>query len=253
MEAIADEIKLAYVTGFRLPNQECFSMGIMQTLAERIRDCLGEKTALQKELAAACGVSPVSVSQWLSGTTKSLEGKNLVLAARFLGVTEGWLATGIGPKLPRNLRLENVASLIPTEADYATIDQFHANGSCGDGYLNEHVEIRGSMAFKRDWLARMNIDPNQAGVIYAKGDSMAPTIQDGEVLLVDYRQTEPQGNRVYVLNVEGDLRVKRLLRRVAGWVIVSDNQDKTRYPDETIPNPSAINIVGRVVWRGGGL
>ena len=142
---------------------------------------------------------------------------------------------------------------IPHEDDYALIPQFHVNGSCGDGYMNDHVEIRGGLAFKRDWLARMNIEPGQASVIYARGDSMTPTLSDGEVMLIDGRLIEPQSGKVYVIAVDGDLRVKRLFKRPAGWVLVSDNQDKARYPDEPLASLGEIRVIGRVVWRGGGM
>lgn len=224
----------------------------MQTFAERLKNCREEKGLTKKALAKLAGVkSPSTLTEMENGENHN--SPQIPAIANALGVEALWLQHGAGPKLPRNLRIEDVGTSIPHQDDYATIDQFHVNGSCGDGYLNDHVEVKGSMAFKRDWLARMNIDPAQAGVIYAKGDSMTPTIQDGEVLLVDYRQREAQGNRVYVLNIDGHLLVKRLIRRVAGWMIVSDNQDKTRYPDEVVQSPDLINIVGRVVWRGGGL
>lgn len=119
--------------------------------------------------------------------------------------------------------------------------------------MNDHVEVRGGLAFKRDWLARMRVDPDKSSVIYARGDSMYPTLNDGEVLLIDNNQTEPLSSRVYVINVDGDIRVKRLFKRPGGWVIASDNQDKMRYPDEPLTAISEIKILGRVVWRGGGL
>lgn len=211
------------------------------------------------ELAMIADVKPPSVSDWLNGKTKSLKSKPAARMAERFNLNVAWVAEGRGEMYrsirddaDRNMRLEHVATSIPSKEDYATIPQLHANGSCGDGYLNDHVEVRGSMAFKRDWLARMSIDPEQAGVIYAKGDSMMPTINDGEVLLVDYRQKEPMSSRIYVLNTDGDLRVKRLFKR-NGWLITSDNQDKLRYPDELIDSPTGMVVVGRVVWRGGGL
>jgi len=148
---------------------------------------------------------------------------------------------------------ESNTPAIPHEDDYALIPQFHVNGSCGDGYMNDHLEIRGGLAFKRDWLARMNIDPAQASVIYARGDSMAPTLNDGEVMLIDGRLVDPQSGKVYVIAVDGDLRVKRLFKRPAGWTLVSDNQDKARYPDEPLASLGDIRVLGRVVWRGGGM
>lgn len=51
-------------------------------------------------LAAACGVSPPTAFNWHSGRTKSIKGEPLLKAARALGVTPDWLATGKGQKFP---------------------------------------------------------------------------------------------------------------------------------------------------------
>lgn len=51
-----------------------------------------------KALAKACDIRPPSVSDWLSGATKSMDGVNLIYAAEFLRVTPKWLATGLGLK-----------------------------------------------------------------------------------------------------------------------------------------------------------
>ncbi|MCO1435977.1 helix-turn-helix transcriptional regulator [Burkholderia multivorans] len=48
------------------------------------------------DLARACRVRAPSVSDWLSGKTKKMEGANLLLAAEFLNVDPWWLATGEG-------------------------------------------------------------------------------------------------------------------------------------------------------------
>ncbi|CAN7314697.1 helix-turn-helix domain-containing protein [Acidovorax delafieldii] len=71
---------------------------MQSTLAERMALALaGPPKKSQKALAAACGVKAPSVNGWVSGSTKSLEGANLVSAAAFLGVNATWLAKGIGP------------------------------------------------------------------------------------------------------------------------------------------------------------
>ena len=51
----------------------------------------------QAGLARACGIRPPSVSGWLTGKSKSIEGTNLIKASEYLGVRSKWLATGLGP------------------------------------------------------------------------------------------------------------------------------------------------------------
>lgn len=218
---------------------------------------------LADEIAKIKGetISRAAIAQWEAGSSKSQKPENFFAAAKALGLNPYWVLDGSGDKhlspssdtQPPAKSAELSTPKIPHEDDYALIPQFHVNGSCGDGYMNDHVEIRGGLAFKRDWLARMNIDPAQASVIYARGDSMAPTLNDGEVMLIDNRTRDPQSGKVYVIEVGGDLRAKRLFNRATGWVIASDNQDKMRYPDEPLHSLGDIRVLGRVVWRGGGM
>ena len=144
----------------------------------------------------------------------------------------------------------------PSEKDYALIPQYTAKGSAGNGHLNEHVEVKGGLAFKRDWLARLGVKEQRCSVIYAQGSSMEPSIGDGEVVLLDHDATEPRDGKVYVLQrADGEIIIKRLIKQMSGWVIRSDNEDKRRYPDEPISadNLQHVEVVGRVVWRGGGM
>jgi transcriptional regulator with XRE-family HTH domain len=74
-----------------------FLMGTT-TLKERLTLAMkGPPVVRVGELARACGVKSPSVSGWLSGATKKLEGANLLNAARKLNVNPEWLATGRGP------------------------------------------------------------------------------------------------------------------------------------------------------------
>lgn len=66
----------------------------MQTLSERLSLAMKHREVKAIQLAQAIGVSGPSVSDWITGKSKSIEGKNLIRAARFLGVSPEWLALG---------------------------------------------------------------------------------------------------------------------------------------------------------------
>lgn len=71
----------------------------MNTLAERLRyamEVLPPKKIKGVDLARAVGVKPPSVSDWLSGKSKTMEGENLLRTAKYLNVSATWLATGVG-------------------------------------------------------------------------------------------------------------------------------------------------------------
>ena len=143
------------------------------------------------------------------------------------------------------------------EDKYAFIPQYDAKAAAGLGSENAHVEIRATLAFKRDWLRVKGVNPQSLIVIYAEGDSMWPTINDHDVLLIDRSKVEPTSKHVYVLtSTDKGTIVKRLIQTAIGdWIIRSDNNEGDKYPDRILSR-SEFNehrILGRVIWRGGDL
>ncbi|WP_236471173.1 XRE family transcriptional regulator [Pseudomonas syringae] len=146
---------------------------------------------------------------------------------------------------------------ISLDGSYSFIPQYTARAAAGAGYDNPHVEIRSTLAFKKEWLSSKGLQPKNLRVICADGESMWPTISDQDVLLVDSSQIEPVDNGVFVIEsiADGTL-VKRLLRDpLQEWILRSDNVDKEAYPDRFIlkGESNEHQIIGRVVWRGGDL
>jgi SOS-response transcriptional repressor LexA len=138
---------------------------------------------------------------------------------------------------------------------YAHIPQLTARAAAGLGAENPHVESNTTLAFKRDWLKSKGVKAENLLVIYAEGDSMSPTIDDHDVLLVDKSRVEPTDGQVFVLtSSDKGAIVKRLVQGPLGrWIIRSDNADE--YPDLLLSR-SEVNehrIIGRVIWRGGDL
>lgn len=73
----------------------------MKTLAERVQEAVHaakENGYSITQIAKACGISDKAVYQWLDGSTKSIDGKNLVELAEISGYRARWIANEIGPK-----------------------------------------------------------------------------------------------------------------------------------------------------------
>ncbi|WP_252361448.1 S24 family peptidase [Pseudomonas asiatica] len=83
---------------------------------------------------------------------------------------------------------------------------------------------------------------------------MWPTINDGDVLLVDRSRIEPADGQVFVLAGSEGAIVKRLIQGPRQWRR-SDNDDKDEYPDRSHlrSNGNEHQIIGKVIWRGGDL
>ncbi|OFJ46419.1 hypothetical protein BA896_021955 [Janthinobacterium lividum] len=113
----------------------------------------------------------------------------------------------------------------------------------------ESEQIVDHMAFKREWLQRvLGISHQDIVLVEVRGDSMAGTLDDGDLVLVDLRQNRLDTSAVFVIRVEDALLVKRVQRKLNGSVVIkSDNQ---AYETETLEGDQLANlqIMGRVVW-----
>ncbi|EKT4522771.1 helix-turn-helix domain-containing protein [Pseudomonas putida] len=220
--------------------------------ADRVKARMKKLGITSIELAHRVGVSKGSVTHWTSGTNGA-GGKKLIALAKVLQCKPEWLSSGQGLEELE----EDAPQDAPIDTGYALIEQHTAHGSSGSGYMNDHVEVKGGLAFKRDWLKRMSLREENLRVIYNHGDSNWPTLSEGDVLLLDISRREPTSGKMHAMyDPDNEVIIKRLIRDMSGgWIIRSDNQDKTRYPDMPISDEGmrGVEIIGRVVWRGGGI
>jgi SOS-response transcriptional repressor LexA len=92
-------------------------------------------------------------------------------------------------------------------------------------------------------------DPEALAILSVEGDSMLPTLAHGDQILIDTHDQSAARDGIYVLRVDDALLVKRLSLNPASrrLTIHSDNDAYPSWPD---CDPSAIHIIGRVVWVG---
>ena len=70
----------------------------MATLAERVTEAIEASDVSVASVAEACGISPQSVYQWMTGETRELMAENLVELAEITGYEARWIARESGPK-----------------------------------------------------------------------------------------------------------------------------------------------------------
>lgn len=220
-------VELDEQTGNDLPS---FDLGVNQRIDELLA-ILGKDKSVQ-----VSGRSWKSLSRYSAGQ----EAPFAVVAALALaaGKSLDWLATGreAAQQAPDGFRL---------------IPRLDTQASAGAGALVEAERAYEVLAFREDWLRRRGINPSTTHVLSAKGDSMEPTIRDGDILLVDTSIDRVMDNAIYVVVFAGRTLVKRLqLRRDGSVLIRSDNSEA--FSDEEVP-PSEVPeliIAGRVMWYG---
>ena len=135
----------------------------------------------------------------------------------------------------------------------AMLPVYDAAASAGPGLEAEDGGPIHRIAFRADWLRQVTRgDLSQLAVITVDGDSMEPTLRQGDNVLVDLSQNRPgRKDGIYVLRTDGGfLQVKRLVvHPTTGRVtIISDN--KEHYPTFTDLPAEGIAVIGRVIWLG---
>jgi len=208
-------------------------------------------------LARAMGVSPSAFRKWLRGEAEPSR-ERLVALADAARVGIAWLAKGEGPapSLAAELgsgRSRNAGTERgPAGGQYLLLPKRAEAVAAGTGTPEPPEPAAEFIAFRHDWIrTRLGIDPANAIMEVAAGESMQPTIRDGDLLLVDTSDRNCSSFGVYVLQIGGERLVKRVQRKLDGsLVLISDNE--TYQPDHVSGAMlRSVTVIGRVVWGGG--
>ncbi|NBB17005.1 helix-turn-helix domain-containing protein [Caulobacter sp. SLTY] len=132
-----------------------------------------------------------------------------------------------------------------SDASVIRLPRYAGTLAAGAGSWNEGRQLLDYMPFTSDFLRQKLNRTSTKGlvVLEAKGDSMFPTIHDGELLVVDEDDTRiVDGILAFVL--DGDARVKRFRKRMDGITLISDNP---AYEPEEVAGATAekLQIIGR--------
>ena len=187
-------------------------------------------------LSRLLGRNPAYIQQYIKrGSPRRLAEEDRRLLARYFGVREEVIG---GP------------AASPEPGDLVRVARLEVGASAGPGALPGEEQAHGHIAFDPAWLRRFASDPKRLSLIRVEGDSMVPTLADGDEILVDRGDAgERLRDGIYVLRIEDALVVKRVAPNPAGSSI-SVRSDNEAYPGWPDCDPAAVEIVGRVVWVG---
>lgn len=214
----------------------------MNTIGHQIAKARAAAGISQSELARALQVKPQAVQKWEAGGGP--RHARLTEIAQALGVTVSYLVADDGadqgpssPGLPcvEVSLLANAASMGIGADDHN--DDVLAGSIClTDQFVREHVRPK-----RTDGLR----------FLHAYGDSTAPTLEAGDVLLVDSQSKNIDIDGIYVLRAHGRPFVKRVRQRLNGqFEISSDNPAHKTV--EALNGEHEVEVVGRVLWYWNG-
>jgi phage repressor protein C with HTH and peptisase S24 domain len=173
--------------------------------------------------------------------------EHAVAIARALDVSIDWLLTGSGSERSAGPSTTNFdrPPASSTTRDLVQVPEIDPSFGLGAVFMDEAAapEMR---TFSRGWLRQITTTPpDELYWAAGRGNSMAPTIEDGEPVLIDRRQQSPRDADLIWAFAWGDIgAIKRLRPMPDGSVkILSDNP---AVPPESA-HGSEIHIFGRVV------
>lgn len=216
----------------------------MKTLSERLKyamEVLPPKKIKGVDLARAVGVKPPSVSDWLSGKSKTMEGENLIKASKFLGVSASWLASGTGqPTTGKSdnavLGLNNTA---PVSAKMAPVLSWVQAGVFTNVQAVDLSQVE-------EWLPLPDECTN-CFYLKVQGVSNQPEFLEGDYILVDpdvYYSDMQSGDMIVVRRFE-DATFKKLVIETDGSRYLQALNPK--FEPNIIPLDEHCHFVGQVV------
>jgi phage repressor protein C with HTH and peptisase S24 domain len=191
------------------------------------------------DLAKAVGVSDNAIYKWVSGRGQPGM-SSLVNLAKAAGVSVEWLATGLGP---------SKVSQEPRESDEPegfSGTRFGRLTLPGSSSLLESPQVVNLLRFEPHWFQRQfGLEPAHAALVEVRDHSMTPTIDVGDLCLVNITTPLFKYDGLYVLRSDNELTIKRLQREPdKALLILSDNPS---YPPIRAANVN-VAILGPVIW-----
>ena len=237
--------KINTETDFAVQGDNCEKQS---TLSSRVREC-AVLAGSGDILAERTGIPRRTLETYLSGRSEP-KAARLASIIEATGVSAYWILTGKGPMMEDGSPVES-----QTEEEilkeYALIPGYNIQVAAGAGaFPEQNVKPSRKLAFRHKWLRFRGLREKDLVLVFAKGDSMEPTISDNNTLLIDTSQRDLQDGNIYVIRTDGHLIVKRVQQLLNKNILfISDN--KTYEKMEVSPQDlNDLEIIGKVAWIG---
>ena len=210
-------------------------------LAKELKRRMAAYGLSQKGLAQRAGLNDTAVRDILAGRSRHPRHDTIQKLADALdcGVAE-LVDDRAGP----------IARAGANGDDYVLIARYDPTTDAGRETLSTEGRHFADTAFRADWLGELTRTPaNQLAMVTMKGDSMAPTVTEGDQLMVDLTQWSPGTDGIYVIRQGDHILVKRLTADPMRQQIVMST-DNPAYASLAPLAPSEVDLLGRVIWIG---
>lgn len=213
---------------------------------ERMRALMEAQRISQSEMARRVGVTPTSIWRLLQQETKNTQ--SLAKIARVLSTTTDYLMGQSDDPAPAGMRYASPADLQEgdqSSGDLVKLDPIEAM-LVSKSLMDQHAELADPIVILRSQLRRYSQGPTN--LIYYMdnlGETMSPTIQPSDLVLIDTAQTNVQrGGQVWACISGGTPFLARL--RYMPEACIRLSCDNPAIADELAPR-ATVRIIGRVI------
>ncbi|WP_227891870.1 XRE family transcriptional regulator [Escherichia coli] len=230
----------------------------MKTFAERLNAAMSSAGVSQSQLADMVGISQPAIQKMSSGKTNG--SRKMVELANALKVRPEWLSSGIGEmrdgthEEPSNVRESSLKAVVwedikRNDDEFVALPLLNVSLSAGSGSCELEESSEFSLVFRKHYLKKMGVSERSAKLVRVVGQSMEPTLHDGDVVGVNTQDTTIRDGKTYAICQSDLLRVKTLIATPTSVIIRSINREE--YPDEVMDRDEfhkTVRIIGRVFW-----
>lgn len=216
-----------------------------------------EAEGLKKSaFAKLIGVSAPTVTDWENGDTKMIEGANLIKVCNLLKVTPDWLLHGTTERSHDNSKLLTAARTVVAIDEFTPgihqipMVKLRLQAGVTGFQTDPSTHDVDAIGISSKWITRKGYDPSQLLAIQVDGESMEPTLYEGDTVIINLADKKPVDNGVFAVNYDGQSVVKRMSRDAGQWWLMSDNSDQRKFYRRVCHGAECI-IIGRVVRREG--
>jgi phage repressor protein C with HTH and peptisase S24 domain len=202
-----------------------------------------ERVGMLQRSAELTGYSTDQIAKWRDGKAKAPFAP-LVILCDAAGIPLDWLASGRGTP---DFSGEKTPIQQPDD-DIVLVPVLSVNGSAGPGADAREIDVIDRIPFSRALMRRRGVNPDNVHALTARGDSMAPTIVDGQVVFVDRSIQRVREDAIYLVSIDHDIRIKRIQKGMGGALTL--RSDNPNYEAELLSPADAekLRVEGRVFW-----
>ncbi len=196
-------------------------------------------------LSRLLGRNAAYIQQYIKrGTPRKLDEGDRRTLALYFGVDEALLgapATASGNS--------DFPGYRPKTKGLSLVPRLYLEASAGLGSHVSVEQVGSAVGFDRRWLRSVGLSPESLSIIDVKGESMSPTLNNGDMIMVDSADGPDRlRDGIYVLRLDDVLMVKRVALSPRGGGTLTVSSDNQHFPRWDDIDRALVDIVGRVVW-----